>query len=846
MDMGFDSKSKAKISTSNLTFNDVAGYKEEKEELQEIVSFLTSPEKFNAMGVRLPRGVLLVGPAGTGKTLLAKAVAGEANVPFFSVSGSDFVEMFVGLGASRVRDLFKTARKMSPCIIFFDEIDAVGRSRGIGIGGGNDEREQTLNQILVELDGFNTSSGIVVMAATNRAEVLDPALLRPGRFDRKVNFHLPNLQERMQILKIHAKNKNFDVTVDFELIGRKTAGFSGAELENLINEAAILAVRFGKTIVTNDEINESFDRIIAGLSKVSKVYTKHEKELIAYHEAGHALIGLKMETGDKVTKVSIVPRGNAGGYTLSTPEEDNSLMPKKQLVSKIITFLGGRASEELIFGKDNITTGAVNDFEVSSDIIRRMVTVFGMSELGMVNYAIVTSNNSSGYAIPREVTISDKKLNQIDEIVEKTMIECYDQSKKILKKYRKELDLIAQGLLKYETLDEEDLKQILETHTIPEKNVEDLAHNKLRKPLKITGFGVLPYYVNEQVSPFFNNGAMAYIVTNPFTFQNIAKTYQVNSKSIDFRFNTDFHTVDQVNAKQALEQKISNYTPIAVSTFLAQQDSLKVGSTMELGVFKSGAINGFGNYQSYSEYHDTAINIPVTKGNSEQSFDQQVDTTDPYLSPVGGPFSPFNGEKGVDNRYSVFDENDDYQTSYAPNYTSSPLNLSLFSYLVFFDPLNSPGSSTDAFLNAESTFDPSQARPTQDKVVDVNNSVDALVAKGKFKIETIPYTVKMHSIGVANDFGDARIFTTHSLANEIAGYYAPTTNDHFIYNLQAKSPFDLTSSTISELSKPTYYNSNSPIAQALTPVSLDDIENYLSKTPNAHLASDGHPYQDKI
>ncbi|MGH1411516.1 MAG: ATP-dependent zinc metalloprotease FtsH [Mycoplasma sp.] len=481
MDMGFDSKSKAKISTSNLTFNDVAGYKEEKEELQEIVSFLTSPEKFNAMGVRLPRGVLLVGPAGTGKTLLAKAVAGEANVPFFSVSGSDFVEMFVGLGASRVRDLFKTARKMSPCIIFFDEIDAVGRSRGIGIGGGNDEREQTLNQILVELDGFNTSSGIVVMAATNRAEVLDPALLRPGRFDRKVNFHLPNLQERMQILKIHAKNKNFDVTVDFELIGRKTAGFSGAELENLINEAAILAVRFGKTIVTNDEINESFDRIIAGLSKVSKVYTKHEKELIAYHEAGHALIGLKMETGDKVTKVSIVPRGNAGGYTLSTPEEDNSLMPKKQLVSKIITFLGGRASEELVFGKDNITTGAVNDFEVSSDIIRRMVTVFGMSELGMVNYAIVTSNNSSGYAIPREVTISDKKLNQIDEIVEKTMIECYDQSKKILKKYRKELDLIAQGLLKYETLDEEDLKQILETHTIPEKNVEDLAHNKLRK-----------------------------------------------------------------------------------------------------------------------------------------------------------------------------------------------------------------------------------------------------------------------------------------------------------------------------------------------------------------------------
>ena len=377
-------KSRAKLSTDGgtKTFKDVAGLVEEKEEVQELIDFLKNPKKFTKMGARIPKGVLLVGPPGTGKTLLAKAVAGEAKVPFFYISGSDFVELFVGVGASRVRDMFKQAKQTAPCLIFIDEIDAVGRERGTGLGGGHDEREQTLNQLLSEMDGFGENEGIIIIAATNRPDVLDPALLRPGRFDRQVTVDLPDVREREAILKVHAKNKILAPSVKLEYLAKRTPGFSGAGIENLLNEAALLAVRRNKNAITMSEIDEATDRVIAGPAKVSRKYTEHEKKVVAYHEAGHAVIGIKLSHADIVQKITIIPRGNAGGYNLMMPSEETYLSTKTELLERITGLLGGRTSEEIEFKE--ITTGAHNDFEKATKIARAMVTEYGMSDLGLV------------------------------------------------------------------------------------------------------------------------------------------------------------------------------------------------------------------------------------------------------------------------------------------------------------------------------------------------------------------------------------------------------------------------------------------------------------------------------
>ncbi|MCC6147605.1 MAG: ATP-dependent zinc metalloprotease FtsH [Anaerolineaceae bacterium] len=442
-----------------VTFEDVAGVEESKEELKEVVEFLQEPQKFIALGARIPKGVLLVGPPGTGKTLLAKAVSGEAGVPFFSISGSEFVEMFVGVGASRVRDLFDQAKRHSPCIIFVDEIDAVGRQRGAGLGGSHDEREQTLNQMLVEMDGFDTDTNIIIMAATNRPDILDPALLRPGRFDRRVVLDRPDVRGREAILKVHAKGKPLDPDVNLHAIARGTPGFVGADLENLVNEAAILAARRNKQVITQGELEESIERVIAGPERKSRLINSEEKRIIAYHEAGHAVVMNSLPEADPVQKVSIIARGMAGGYTLALPNEDRTLMSKKKIVADMIGLLGGRAAEELVF--DDITSGASNDIERVTQLARSMVTRLGMSEeLGPMIYGQKEELIFLGREISEQRDYSEAVATQIDREVRRLVNEAYQSAKAILNEHRGKLDAIAARLLEVETLSHDEFISI--------------------------------------------------------------------------------------------------------------------------------------------------------------------------------------------------------------------------------------------------------------------------------------------------------------------------------------------------------------------------------------------------
>ena len=446
---------------STITFKDVAGLDEEKQEMVEIIDFLKNPQKYFAMGARIPKGILLVGNPGTGKTLIAKAVAGEANVPFYSISGSDFVEMFVGVGASRVRDMFKNAKQNSPCIIFIDEIDAVGRQRGAGLGGGHDEREQTLNQLLVEMDGFSTNSGVIVMAATNRADILDPALLRPGRFDRQIMVPLPDMRAREQILKVHARGKHISPKVNLGDIAKRTPGFSGADLENLLNEAALLAARENAKEIKIYHIDEAVDRVMMGPAKKSRKYSDTEKALVAYHEAGHAVIGIRLKNAQKVQKVTIIPRGEAGGYNLMTPEEEHFLETKDSLMANIVGLLAGRIAEELIFNQ--MTTGAQNDFQKATRIARAMVTEFGMSSLGPIEYERNTGNVFLGRDYMNEKNFSDQVALEIDREVRKIIDECYKIGKETLIENKSLLDSIAKHLVEIETLTKEDIEELVNT-----------------------------------------------------------------------------------------------------------------------------------------------------------------------------------------------------------------------------------------------------------------------------------------------------------------------------------------------------------------------------------------------
>ncbi|AKM17445.1 ATP-dependent zinc metalloprotease FtsH [Geobacillus sp. 12AMOR1] len=462
-------KSRARLYTDDkrkVRFRDVAGADEEKEELVEIVEFLKDPRKFAELGARIPKGVLLVGPPGTGKTLLARAVAGEAGVPFFSISGSDFVEMFVGVGASRVRDLFETAKKNAPCIIFIDEIDAVGRQRGAGLGGGHDEREQTLNQLLVEMDGFNGNEGIIIIAATNRPDILDPALLRPGRFDRQITVDRPDVKGREAVLRVHARNKPLDESVDLKTIAMRTPGFSGADLENLLNEAALVAARRNKKKIDMSDIDEATDRVIAGPAKKSRVISEKERRIVAFHEAGHTVIGMVLADAEMVHKVTIVPRGQAGGYAVMLPKEDRYFMTKAELMDKITGLLGGRVAEEIVFNE--VSTGAHNDFQRATNIARRMVTEFGMSEkLGPLQFGQPSGQVFLGRDLHNEQNYSDKIAYEIDLEIQRIIKECYEKAKQILTQHRDKLDLIATTLLEVETLDAEQIKHLFEHGTLP-------------------------------------------------------------------------------------------------------------------------------------------------------------------------------------------------------------------------------------------------------------------------------------------------------------------------------------------------------------------------------------------
>ena len=452
-------KSTAKLNRSKtVTFNDVAGCDEEKEELVEIIDFLKNPRKYNEIGARVPKGVILFGPPGTGKTLLAKAVAGEAGVPFFSISGSDFVEMFVGVGASRVRDMFKTAKENAPCIVFIDEIDAVGRQRGAGMGGGHDEREQTLNQLLVEMDGFVGNTGIIIMAATNRPDVLDPALLRPGRFDRQITISNPDVLGREAILKVHARNKHLDQSVKFNEIAQRTPGFSGADIENLLNEAALLAARENRKVISVADIDEAIDRVMMGPAKKSKKYTEHERRLVAFHEAGHAVIGLRLENASVVQKITIVPRGQAGGYNLMMPKEETYFRTKEQLLETITGFLGGRVAEEITFS--DISTGASNDFENATKIARAMVTEYGMSELGPIQYEQPNGSVFLGRDYLKDKNFSDQVALEIDKEVRQIIESCYAKAKEVLQNNQDLLKTIAEYLLLVETLTKSDIDEI--------------------------------------------------------------------------------------------------------------------------------------------------------------------------------------------------------------------------------------------------------------------------------------------------------------------------------------------------------------------------------------------------
>ena len=464
-------KSKARVESNvKVRFKDVAGCEEEKEEVKEIIDYLRSPKKFTDMGAHIPKGILMVGPPGTGKTLLAKAVAGEANVPFFSISGSDFVEMFVGTGASRVRDMFKTAQKSAPCIIFIDEIDAVGRQRGAGMGGGNDEREQTLNQLLVEMDGMTDNAGIVVIAATNRPDVLDPALLRSGRFDRRVTVSLPDIKGREAILHVHARNKKLASDVSLANLAKRTPGFSGADLANVLNEGAILAVRKNETKVTMTDLDEAIDRVMMGPAKKSKKYTEKDKILVAYHEAGHAVIGLKLEDADMVQKVTIIPRGDAGGYNLMTPREEKYFHRKSEFIAQITGLLGGRTAEEIQFGE--ISAGAVNDIEKLTEIAKNMVRVYGMSSLGPIQYADPQGNVFLGRDYTKGSDYSAGVAAEIDKEVRAIVDECHENCRKILTENKDLLDLIANNLYEHETLTNEEITNLMNYGQLTDPNIE--------------------------------------------------------------------------------------------------------------------------------------------------------------------------------------------------------------------------------------------------------------------------------------------------------------------------------------------------------------------------------------
>ena len=464
-------KSKARVESNvKVRFKDVAGCEEEKEEVKEIIDYLRSPKKFTDMGAHIPKGILMVGPPGTGKTLLAKAVAGEANVPFFSISGSDFVEMFVGTGASRVRDMFKTAQKSAPCIIFIDEIDAVGRQRGAGMGGGNDEREQTLNQLLVEMDGMTDNAGIVVVAATNRPDVLDPALLRSGRFDRRVTVSLPDIKGREAILHVHARNKKLASDVSLANLAKRTPGFSGADLANVLNEGAILAVRKNEAKVTMTDLDEAIDRVMMGPAKKSKKYTEKDKILVAYHEAGHAVIGLKLEDADMVQKVTIIPRGDAGGYNLMTPREEKYFHRKSEFIAQITGLLGGRTAEEIQFGE--ISAGAVNDIEKLTEIAKNMVRVYGMSSLGPIQYADPQGNVFLGRDYTKGSDYSAGVAAEIDKEVRAIVDECHENCRKILTENKDLLDLIANNLYEHETLTNEEITNLMNYGQLTDPNAE--------------------------------------------------------------------------------------------------------------------------------------------------------------------------------------------------------------------------------------------------------------------------------------------------------------------------------------------------------------------------------------
>ncbi len=474
-------KSRARLEDQSRTrFTDVAGCDDEKEEMKEIVDYLKNPRKYAKSGARIPKGIILKGAPGTGKTLLARAVAGEANVPFYYISGSDFLEMFVGVGASRVRDMFKKARSTAPCIIFLDEIDAIGRQRGTGLGGGHDEREQTLNQLLVEMDGFENNSGVIVLAATNRVDVLDPALLRPGRFDRQIEVSLPDVKGREAILKVHSRNKVLASDVSLAAIAKRTPGFSGAELENVLNEAAILSVRAGHDKISSSDIDEAIDRVMAGPAKKTKVISDRCKKMVAYHEAGHAVVGLKIAAAEIVQKITIIPRGDAGGYVLMTPKDDTYLQTKGELEAKIVSYLAGRASEEIFF--DDITTGAVSDIERATNIARAMVTYLGMSSLGPIKYESSSNEVFLGRDYGAGKQISGEVANEIDTEVRKIIDNCLAIAKKTIEENKDLLILIAEALLKYETITSDEIDFLvkygsLDAYDLYKQNSEALAKN---------------------------------------------------------------------------------------------------------------------------------------------------------------------------------------------------------------------------------------------------------------------------------------------------------------------------------------------------------------------------------
>ena len=482
-------KSKARLLTGkdSITFRDVAGIEEAKQELQEIVDFLKAPAKFQSLGGKIPKGVLLVGPPGTGKTLLAKAIAGEAGVPFYSISGSDFVEMFVGVGASRVRDIFEQAKKTSPCIVFVDEIDAVGRHRGAGLGGGNDEREQTLNQLLVEMDGFETNCGIILIAATNRPDVLDPALLRPGRFDRQVVVNNPDVKGREEILRVHVRKVPLSPDIQLDILARGTPGFSGADLANLVNEAALLAARRNQTMVTMKDLEDAKDKVMMGTERRSLMMDDKEKKMTAYHEAGHAIVSLHLPESDPLHKVTIIPRGRALGVTMQLPEKDKYSQSKTYLRSRLSILFAGRVAEEMIFGKEKVSTGASNDIQVATTIARKMVSEWGMSPLGPIAFEEPESDVFLGYSIAKRKNMADQTALQVDKAIAGLIQDAYKRTQNILRTNKRELDLLAKGLIEYETLSGDEIRTLIKGKKIRQEEKKTKPHHKARTTLPDVG-----------------------------------------------------------------------------------------------------------------------------------------------------------------------------------------------------------------------------------------------------------------------------------------------------------------------------------------------------------------------